>query len=279
MNDISNEKPIFNAPDIESEKVNELSIKLFQAKEELAKANDELKAIQKQREEMLSNISHDLRAPLTAIRSALDVMLESKNLTPEETKEFLGTLDRRTRTLESMVNDMYYLFCVEDTGKKLDFTEIDAAPFFEEYFFDATTDARYDDRDMQLDISPDLSATIRIDIQKIIRVLDNLFTNAAKYSEAGDSIKLTVYTTDINDEEKLIVEVSDTGIGIPEEALPYVFGRTYTVSSARTPNSKTGSGLGLSIAKAVVERHSGEISVTSQVGIGSTFKIVLPTVK
>ncbi len=270
------EKPIFNAPDIESERVNELSIKLFQAKEELARANEELKATQKQREEMLSNISHDLRAPLTAIRSALDVMLLSENLTPEEAREFLGTIDRRTRTLESMVNDMYYLFCVEDTGKKLDFEVIDAAPFFEEYFFDATTDTRYDDRDMQLDMAEDLSATIYIDVQKIIRVLDNLFTNAAKYSESGDTIKLSVKKDFSEGKEWLVIEVSDTGIGIPEEALPHIFGRTYTVSSARTPNSKTGSGLGLSIAKAVVERHGGRISADSVFGQGSTFRIELP---
>ncbi len=273
----TNEKPTFNAPDIESEQVNELSIKLFQAKEELARANEQLKYIQKQREEMLSNISHDLRAPLTAIRSALDAMLESKNLTPEETREFLGTIDRRARTLEDMVNDMYYLFCVEDTGKKLDFTEIDALPFFEEYFFDATTDARYDDRDMQLDIPEDLEAVINIDVQKIIRVMDNLFTNAAKYSESGDFIRLSVHKDSASD--SLTIEVADSGIGIPPEALPNVFNRTYTVSSARTPNGKTGSGLGLSIAKAVVERHGGSIFVNSALGVGSTFIIKLPIVK
>lgn len=268
------EKSTYFSPEIESERINELSAKLLEVTGELQKANAELIRVQREREEMLSNISHDLRAPLTAIRSAMDC-LTLESLTDDERKGYLATMDRRMKTLETLVSDMYYLFCVEDTGKKLDFTMVDAAPFFEEYFIDATTDERYDEKDMQLDIPEDLHATISIDIQKIIRVLDNLFTNAAKYSEEGAEIKLAV----IEKDGFIEVKVSDTGIGIPEEDVKNVFGRTYTVSAARTPNSKTGSGLGLSIAKAIIERHGGEISCSSVQGEGTTFTFTIPTVE
>lgn len=267
------EKSVFSTPEIESEKVNELSAKLLEVTEALKKSNDELRRVQREREEMLSNISHDLRAPLTAIRSAMDC-LSLESLTEEERKQYLGTMDRRMKTLENLVADMYYLFCVEDTGKKLDFVKVSAAPFFEEYFIDATTDERYDTKDMQLDLDESLDAEINIDIQKIIRVLDNLFTNAAKYSDDGAMIKLSVVPVN----GFLQVSVRDTGMGIPEEDVKNVFGRTFTVSSARTPNSATGSGLGLSIAKAIIERHGGTIDCESKLGEGTCFTFTLPVV-
>lgn len=267
------DKSVFNSPEIESEKINELSAKLLEVTAALQQSNQELLRVQREREEMLSNISHDLRAPLTAIRSAMDC-LTIESLTEDERKGYLATMDRRMKTLENLVSDMYYLFCVEDTGKKLDFVTVDAAPFFEEYFIDATTDERYDTKDMQLDLDESLAVKINIDIQKIIRVLDNLFTNAAKYSGDGAMIKLTVKPV----EGFLQVAVQDTGMGIPEEDVKNVFGRTFTVSSARTPNSATGSGLGLSIAKAIIERHGGSITCESKLGEGTCFTFTLPVV-
>ena len=143
--------------------------------------------------------------------------------------------------------------------------------FFEEYFVDATTDERYDNKDTQLELDPDLKCSVSIDIQKLIRVLDNLFTNACKYSDDGALIKLSVQRADSScfpedvplekRENMLLVSVADGGYGIPKEDLKKVFGRTFTVSSARTPNSATGSGLGLSIVKSLVMAHNGKFDV------------------
>ena len=281
------EKSAFFSPEIESEKINELSAKLLEVTEQLQNTNNELLRVQREREEMLSNIAHDLRAPLTAIRSAYDC-LTLDSLTDDERKQYLGTMDRRLKTLETLVSDMYYLFCVEDTGKKMDFTTVDAAPFFEEYFVDATTDERYDNKDTQLELDPDLKCSVSIDIQKLIRVLDNLFTNACKYSDDGALIKLSVQRADSScfpedvplekRENMLLVSVADGGYGIPKEDLKKVFGRTFTVSSARTPNSATGSGLGLSIARAIIERHGGSMWCESELGKGSTFSFTLPII-
>ena len=127
---------------------------------------------------------------------------------------------------------------------------------------------------MILDLPEDLQCQIDIDVQKMVRVLDNLFTNAAKYTPKESSINLRAKIT--SDHQFLQIAVSDNGPGIPPEALPHLFGRTYTVSASRTPNSATGSGLGLAIVKAIVERHNGTVSCTSQPGKGSTFTIQLP---
>ena len=264
----------FSTPKLESETIESLSAKLLAATVELTRVNQELLRVQKEREEMLSNISHDLRAPITAIRSALDYLRDGEALSPEDMKSTIALIDRRTKTLEDLIQDMYYLFCVEDTSKELNFETVDVGLFLEEYFYDALADNRYDTHDMRLELPDYLVCHIKIDIQKFVRVLDNLFTNAAKYTPADSRICLSATLSP--DSSFLQISVSDNGPGIPEEALPNIFNRTYTVSSARTPGVAGSSGLGLSIVKAIVERHGGNVSCQSKEGKGCCFTVTLP---
>lgn len=267
-------KNTFEQPSLEHETIETLSAKLLAATAQLTEANHDLQKIQKERNEMLANISHDLRAPITAIRSAVDYLTSGQELTPDDYSSSLRLIDRRVKTLEDLIQDMYYLFCVEDTSKELHPETVDIAFFLEEYFYDAIVDARYDKHNMILSIDEKVSCSVRIDLQKIIRVLDNLLTNAAKYSPDGTNITLKVAMC--KDKSEIQISVIDNGIGIPKEALEHLFNRTYTVSSARTPNSVTGSGLGLAIVKAIVERHGGTVSCESEEGKGSCFCFTLP---
>lgn len=269
-------KNSFKQPVIESETIESLSAKLLATTAQLMKSNQELTKMQKERNEMLANISHDLRAPITAIRNAVDYLTGGKDLSFEDYESTLKLIDRRTKTLEGLIHDMYYLFCVEDSTKELHYETVEPLAFFEEYFYDALADSRYKDHDLILDMDETLSGMIKIDIQKIVRVLDNLFTNAVKYSPKGSSITLIVHPA--SDSSQIQITVQDNGIGIPSQDLPHIFGRTYTVSSARTPNSKTGSGLGLSIVKAIVERHEGAVFCESIEGKGSRFSFTLPRI-
>lgn len=270
-------KNTYTAPGIESDTIETLSARLLEVTDLLFKSNEKLKKEQKERQEMLANISHDLRAPITAIRSAIDYLTSSQELSKEDIASSLQLIDRRTLTLENMIQDMYYLFCVEDTSKEFTFESVNASAFLEEYFYDTIVDSRYDSHHMVLDLDPQLNCKISIDVQKFVRVLDNLFTNAAKYSQENSTITLKAYLSCKDKHPNtLCIEVIDNGVGIPKEALPNIFNRTYTVSSSRTPNSTTGSGLGLSIAKAIVERHGGEICCKSEIGKGSTFMVLLP---
>ena len=260
----------YRSPNLESKSVEELTIQLMEAHEKLS-------AMTKEREMMLANISHDLRAPLTAIRSAVDLALSDADLSPSEFRKTLSLIDRRTSTLEDLINDMYYLFCVEDTSHPLNTIQADACTFLEEYYYDAVIDSRYDRFDMQLDVPSDLKCTVSIDPQKMVRVLDNLMTNAARYAgEKATYIRLGARISDTGEAKTLNISVADNGCGIAPEALPHIFSRTYTVSDARTPGKTSGSGLGLSIAKAIVERHGGSIDVRSKWGEGTEFTVTLP---
>lgn len=272
---MSTKKTSFQSPSIESETIESLSKKLLETNAQLSQTNKELIRVQTERADMISNISHDLRAPITAIRSAIDFLTSGQTISPEDYRTSIQLIDHRTKTLENLVQDLYYLFCVEDTSKGLDFQTLDAIPFLEEYFFDTIPDSRYDAHEMHLDLPENLHCIVTIDIQKMIRVLDNLFVNAAKYSDPGSKIILKAEYDSVA--KHLIICVIDNGPGIPPEAVPHIFNRTYTVSAARTPTTATGSGLGLSIAKAIVERHGGSISCQSRLGKGSCFQIILPS--
>lgn len=262
----------FVSADIESDSIEALSIKLLAVSSELARKNEELARVEKSRTEMLANISHDLRAPITAIRGCLDLLKSYDEIPEDELKSSIGIIDRRVGVLESLVHDMYFLFSVEDTNRSLDIEEVELAPFLESYFYDVIADSRYDNHDVQLDVPGNMECKVLIDINRTIRVLDNLFTNAAKYSGDGTMIKLYARKLDAHQVE---IRVIDNGKGIPKESLDRIFERTYTVASARTPGD-SGSGLGLAIVKAVVEKEHGTIRVESSVGKGAEFIITLP---
>ena len=150
-------KASFVSPSVEKETIESLSQKLLEVNLQLTEANRELKRVQSEKEEMLSNISHDLRAPITAIRSALDYLNSGQEISMEDYIASLQLIDRRTQTLENLIQDMYYLFCVEDTSRELELVTLEAAPFLEEYFYDMISDKRYDDHDMVLDLPENLS--------------------------------------------------------------------------------------------------------------------------
>ena len=140
---------------------------------------------------MLANLSHDLRAPLTAIRSAVDYLTSGQSLSAQDIEGALTLIDHRTGTLEHLIQDMYELFTLEDPSHAFSFQELDAPAFLEEYFYTALPDSHYAGHLLCLSVSQDLHATLFADPGKLIRILDNLLGNAAKYAPAGTKITLS----------------------------------------------------------------------------------------
>ena len=261
---------MFEQPGMYSDTVAELSKKLIEV-------NNKLKQTEYERTEMIENISHDLRAPLTAIRSTIDYCMEKCNgegleLSQDEIMTMFNLLNNRVKTLEVLIQDLYLLTCIDSGREAFAFEEIPLFQFLEEYFFAVEIDTKYIGYELILDVPEDSNVIVRMDASKMSRVLDNLFTNAQKYSEKGARITLGGY---INEDE-VNFYVKDTGKGIPQNSVSAVFDRTYRVNSARTPERESGSGLGLSIARSIVLQHGGSIKCESQEGIGSCFTISLP---
>lgn len=267
-------KKKFQKPDVIIE---QLTAELVTTNTKLKETNEQLLAEKKLRNEMFANISHDLRSPITSIRNGVEYLFALKNqkktLSFEEIAPILTLLEKKVISIDALINDIFLLSSLENKAISFQLEKLKIAFFLEEYFYSCTVDSKYDERQLHLDVPLNFSAKAYIDTLQMRRVLDNLFTNALKYSTPKSSITLGVYLLN-ND---IIIYLKDSGIGIPKEDLTKIFYRSYTVSKARTPNdSLIGNGLGLSIAKNIVEALNGTIWCESQENKGSTFFLSLP---
>ena len=261
------EKKRYTPPEISRE---ELQRQLFEANLSLQSANERLQEEQRQRTALFANLSHDLRAPITALSNAVEY-LKTGQPAGEEREEILNLMEKRVSFLKRLVEDMFLLAKMENGDTPLHLRRVDAGAFLEEYFYSCQADPYYADRVLQLELPEELDAALCIDPELMVRVLDNLFTNARKYSKAGDSITLSA----CKGEGYLEITVAEPVVGISPEALPHIFERSYRASSARTPADGS-SGLGLSIVQKILERHGGTIRCQSTPQKGSQFTFTLP---
>lgn len=254
--------------------VSELSHALYEANQKLAKANNDLIAAQKERDIIFANISHDLRSPITAIRNTIELLRDSEDLSKDELNKFLSLMDVRSEYLEHLINDVFLLSSLE-VNREVHMSQQNIGMFLEEFYFTAETDQKYSKRNLELEVPEDFPYMVSIDTNLFFRLLDNLFSNALKYSDEGATIALGAEF--INSKTPSVrIWVRDTGIGMSKEHIPHIFDRTYRIDQARTPGAKSGCGLGLSIVKSIAQKHMGKVYCTSKLHKGSTFFIELP---
>ncbi len=257
----------FISPEINS--ADALSARLIEVGLQLEATNNRLLESEKARSRILQNISHDLRAPLAAVRGGVDRLMD--NPAEEERNKLLGIIDRRLISLEKLVDELHLSQKLEQPEFTLKKEDIEVAQLLEEYYIQMQVSGKYDERELNLILPEDTEVLLALDVDHFLRVLDNLTTNALQHSGKGDSIALSLDFDDNN----ITITVSDTGEGIAPEHLELIWTRTFTASGARTPN-KSGSGLGLHITQLIVEKHGGKISCESVQDSGTSFIIVLP---
>lgn len=260
----------FETPDINL--VEKLTAQLMSANRELEQAYKDLHTSEQARVQAFANISHDLRAPLTAIRGALDRLARWEHLNEQERSLMISIMDRRVSALEHLIHELYFTTTIEQPEFTLQMTPIAVVPFLEEWVIVHQVDDK--EFALNLDMEEDLNVFVSMDPDCMVRVLDNLLKNAEKYSAPGAPVVVICRACPSNRE--VLISIQDSGIGIAPEDLPHIFERSYTAAHSRTPNDDYGSGLGLYIANTIVKKHSGRISCESAPGSGSTFSIHLP---
>ena len=272
VKDMSKKK--YTKPDISKE---ELQKALVKANQELWMANRRLEAEERTRAELFSNLSHDLRAPMAALFSSVELLKSGQTIGKKNYQDILKLMDRRLHTLHSILNDIFLLTLLESPSTKLETEPVEMGIFLEDYFYSCMADPKYHKRRLKLEVPDYFPYTAEIEAEKMIRVLDNLFTNALHYSGEGAEIALGAKFIEGEKEEgKIRIYVRDTGEGIHKEDAEHIFERSYRASRSRTPEHEgSGSGLGLAIAKGIVERHGGAIWCESEVGKGSCFTFSL----
>jgi two-component system OmpR family sensor kinase len=222
------------------------------------------------RRQMMADVSHELKTPLTAMRGYIETLrMPEVVLDQDRRNRYLETTDRETRRLERIVKDLLDLARYEGGGVVLQRRLFDIDRLFENVAGRHERDAQT--KGIAIRIQVDAGADqVVADPDRIEQGIENLVGNALRHTPAGGTITLTAAQAD----GVATLSVSDTGAGIAPEHLPHVFERFYKADTSRLADS-TGSGLGLSITKAIVERHGGTIRVTSEPGL-TTFTIRLP---
>jgi PAS domain S-box-containing protein len=239
-----------------------------QAELELAQQNEQLRQLDKLKDEFIALVSHELRTPLTSIRGYLELMGEDENLTAEQT-HFLQTIDRNAQRLQRLVGDL--LFCAQvDAGKlSLESGSVDINAVVREALDAAQPSAAAKSIELVAELGelPEVGG----DRARLAQVLDNFLSNAIKFTPGGGSVTITT----LAHPGEVVIAVADTGIGIPESEVPHLFQRFFRTERA-TADAIPGTGLGLAIAKAIVTGHGGRLRVASAEGAGTTFRIILP---
>jgi signal transduction histidine kinase len=242
----------------------------------LAQGRAEAEASLRARDETLASISHDLRTPLTSIRGLAQLLkrrlARGIAVSPEELTDRLTRIEEQTALMARMIDDLLDLARIE-AGRPLELRReiCDLVALVQTWAADLQRTAP---QHQLLVIAEDGPVVGSLDAARVERVVQNLLTNAVKYSPAGGDVEVTLRAERRSDGDWVELTVRDSGIGIPADDLPRIFERFYRAGNVG--ENLRGNGLGLAGARQIVEQHGGEIGVTSEPGAGTTFTVRLP---
>ena len=242
---------------------------LEEAARQLAEQNTQLRELDHAKDEFVALVSHELRTPLTSIMGYLEMVLE-EDAEPlsDGQRQFLTTVGRNVERLATLVNEL--LFLVQADAGRLQLTLAEAD--INELLAEATEAAQpaANAKQIELTLEAGRLAPAVCDRGRIAQLVDNLVSNAVKFTPQGGRVEVKA----AQDGTAIALTVSDTGIGIPADELPRLFGRFFRASSA-TSNAIPGTGLGLAISQAIAEAHNSTITVQSTLAQGTTFRFLL----
>lgn len=230
---------------------------------------EKLNQVETMRRRLIGDVSHELRTPLTAIKGSMEGLMDG--VLPAEDDTF-QQIHAEAERLNRLVDDLQELSRVEARAYPLDIHPLDVIPLVQTVTKRLAPHAQSKRISLDLDLSPDLPPLLA-DEDRVVQILTNLVSNAIQYTPEGGSVSISAKC--VNHEVQ--ISVRDTGIGIPPEHLPHIFDRFYRVDKSRSRQAGGGSGIGLTIARALVEAQGGRIWAESKgEGAGSTFTFTLP---
>ncbi len=233
---------------------------------------EELERLEMLKQTLLLTVSHELKTPLTAIKAGTEMLQMQEDSEPTSIKGRLyHSINRGVDRLERLIDESLDYAKMQDATLELDFQPTDLKELYQEIMALAMPPARAKRHTLSLEV-PDSAPTVFVDRRRCERILLNLISNATKYTEPGGSISVGVQV----EPTYLITSVVDTGQGVPESDLDTIFNVYYRNGAADGRGAGQSSGLGLAIAKYLVELHGGRIWVESEVGVGSTFCFTTP---
>ncbi|WP_240675722.1 ATP-binding protein [Ammoniphilus sp. CFH 90114] len=227
--------------------------------------------LDKLRKDFVANVSHELRTPLAMLQGYSEAIVDDIAGDPEETKELAQIIHDESVRMSRLVNDLLDLGRMDAGFIELNKETVQLVPMLDKIVRKFTVVGKERNISVRSELDFPYTDEFLLDLDRMEQVFTNLIDNAVRHTEAGG--KVTLFAT--MKEQSLYMEVRDTGSGIPEADLPFVFERFYKADKART-RGRSGTGLGLSIVKQIVLAHGGQIAVHSKLGEGTTFSIHIP---
>ncbi|HXW01500.1 MAG TPA: ATP-binding protein [Anaerolineae bacterium] len=238
--------------------------------DELQKSFARQKELEQARRDLIAAVSHDLRTPLTSIRAMIEALADGVVTEPATVQRYYGTIRSQTENLSGLINDLFELSQLETGQIQLAIEAVNLNDLLSDVVESMQAQAGAKGISLKAIFSEDLPL-IQGELNKIQRVIYNLVQNAIRHTPTSGSISLATQVVP----EGVQVEVADTGEGIAPEDLPHIFDQFFRGEKSRSRETG-GAGLGLAIAKRIVEAHHGQIWVESQVGAGTRFRFILP---
>lgn len=238
--------------------------------EDLQRTKDQHQTSEESRKRLLSNISHDIRTPLTSIIGYVEALKDDVAVDCEEKKEYLDIIAKKSKGLKHLTDEIFHMAKLDSDDILMDFNVYDIGEVIRECLIEFIPQINKNKINLKVDI-PEEKLLIYGDKLSLIRIIDNLIKNAISYGKDGRFLGIEVISKDRVYEIRLV----DRGQGISEEDIKYVFERLYIKDKARKKNYLS-SGLGLAIVKKLVEKHGGEIWVESTPWVETVFTFTLP---
>ncbi|MGE8035919.1 HAMP domain-containing sensor histidine kinase [Lysinibacillus sp. NPDC093692] len=271
------------------DEIGELAQTFLAMQDEIEAARAHLKVEQQQKELMIASISHDLKTPLTAIQAYAE-SLQSKALSEEQQDEYRQIILTKSETMKQMLEDLLMFTLLRSTSYHLELVAVDGAEFFEMALSDYEQLCK--DRGFMLEVTCDIEGMYAVHPKQLQRVIDNLMSNAWRYGAVGTTIGLAavnagecpIWCFDFvraaqRKQDGMYIILQNKGQGVKKEDIEKLFEPMYQADSARTKAGERGTGLGLNIAKQIIEKHGGTVELVSKEDYGTAVLCWLPPFK
>ena len=255
----------------DDDEIGELCADFEEMRIRLKESTEEKVVFDSQNKELISNISHDLKTPITAVKGYVEGLLDGVADTPEKQKKYLRTIYNKANDMDRLINELTFYSKIDTNRIPYTFNKINVKEYFDDCFEDIGMEMSQQQISLRYDnkVAPDVM--VIADAEQIKRVINNIVGNSVKYMDKPDK-SIAIRVMDVGDFVQ--VEIEDNGRGIAAKDLPYIFDRFYRTDTSRN-SSKGGSGIGLSIVHKVMEDHGGKVWATSREGEGTTMYFVL----
>ena len=225
----------------------------------------------KESKELISNISHDLKTPITAIKGYVEGIMDGVASSPEKLERYIRTIYNKANDMDRLIDELTFYSKIDTNKIPYVFAKINVADYFGDCIDEVGLDLDARGVDLRYYNYVDEDVLVIADAEQLKRVINNIIGNSLKYMDKKQGI-INIRILDVGDFVQ--IEIEDNGKGIGQKELPYIFDRFYRTDSSRN-SSKGGSGIGLSIVRKIIEDHGGKIWATSKLGVGTEIHFVL----